>query len=373
MAHKTESNNQITSVSVEGFRSLRSVKDLKLPPLSVLIGSNGAGKSNLIRFFEMISWMLRAQRLQEFIVTHGGGNDQFFMGARQTPRISATICIRTSKGLNEYRFDLLHIPAGDKVIVSGEAYRFSASNKPEPAKWFNVAEYGPEAGLPLKTSTTAKTITHLLRQCATFQFHDTSKFSSLWRWWDVTDNARMRSDGGNLASILHDLRERQPARYAVIVWQIQRVLPNFGDFVLEPVEGKVLLRWRAANSDMTFGPHLTSDGSLRLFCLFTLLNMPLDQLPDVLFFDEPELGLHPHAITLLAEMLKRVSEVRQVFVATQSPYLVDCFELDDLIIARNKDGATALENLSSDHYRDWLENEYLPSNIWLMDPVGGIL
>jgi predicted ATPase len=132
-----------------------------------------------------------------------------------------------------------------------------------------------------------------------------------------------------------------------------------------------LLRWRSRHSDKTFGPNLTSDGSLRLFCLLTLMNLPDEMLPDVMFFDEPELGLHPHAITLVAAMLKRLSQSRQVFIATQSPYMVDCFELENIIVADENHGATRLRLLPREQYQAWLDDDYLLSEIWLKDPVGG--
>ena len=364
-------SNRIRSVSIEGFRSLRHIQNLELPQLTVLIGANGAGKSTLIRFFEMLSWMLKSRNLQEFVLRHGGGDDQFFMGARKTPRIHAEICLETATGSNEYRFDLAHLSAGDAVMVMNEAYRFSDHKRPAKAAWTELRDVGKESGLPGQSNKTAKTICNLLRQCRTYQFHDTSVNASIHNLWDVTESYRLRSDGGNLAAVLLDIQNADPLRYQLIVRQIQRVLPAFKDFVLEPQAGKVLLRWVGKHSDKVFGAHLTSDGSLRLFCLLTLLNLPPERLPDVMFFDEPELGLHPHAITLVAEMFKRLAVSRQVFIATQSPYMVDCFALDNIIVATSKDGETTLQNLPAEQYQQWLEDDYLLSDIWLKTPVGG--
>ena len=364
-------SNRIRSVSIEGFRSLRHIQNLELPQLTVLIGANGAGKSTLIRFFEMLSWMLKSRNLQEFVLRHGGGDDQFFMGARKTPRIHAEICLETATGSNEYRFDLAHLSAGDAVMVMNEAYRFSDHKRPAKAAWTELRDVGKESGLPGQSNKTAKTICNLLRQCQTYQFHDTSVNASIHNLWDVTESYRLRSDGGNLAAVLLDIQNADPLRYQLIVRQIQRVLPAFKDFVLEPQAGKVLLRWVGKHSDKVFGAHLTSDGSLRLFCLLTLLNLPPERLPDVMFFDEPELGLHPHAITLVAEMFKRLAVSRQVFIATQSPYMVDCFALDNIIVATSKDGETTLQNLPAEQYQQWLEDDYLLSDIWLKTPVGG--
>ena len=363
---------RISHVSIRGFRSLRQVDGLSLPPLAVLIGANGSGKSTLLKFFEMLGWMLQGPRLQEFVLRHGGGDDQFFMGARQTPMIQAEIRVTTSTGCHDYRFSLEHLSVNDTVMVKAEAYRSLNLTQEAQAPWQEVASHRSEAGLAAESAPAAKALCHLLRQCAIYQFHDTSDKAAIRLRWDVTDSVRLRSDGGNLAPVLLALREHRWRRYQLVVRQIRRVLPTFKDFVLEPHYGKVDLRWVGLHSDKVFGPHLTSDGSLRLFCLLTLLNLPMEQLPDVMFFDEPELGLHPHAITLVAEMLKRLAQTRQIFIATQSPEMVDCFALDNILVASANDGATLLRNLSPAQYQHWLDDEYRISDLWLKQAVGGL-
>jgi predicted ATPase len=361
---------RITEVTIRGFRSLRSIDKLQLPQLTVLIGANGVGKSSFIRFFEMLGWMLRAQNLQEFVLRQGGGDDQFFMGARRTPSINADVRIETGTGFNDYQFELSHLSAGDTVMLMREAYRYSAKAKPTQAKWTNLSTISKESALTDQENPTARTIYGLLRQCYTYQFHDTSANASIRQHWDTSDSVRLRSDGGNLAAVLLDLQTNERPRYKQIVRQIQRVLPHFDDFVLEPNAGKVLLRWKSNNSDKVFGAHLTSDGSLRLFCLLTLLSLSNERLPDVLFFDEPELGLHPHAIVLVSEMMKRVSQTRQIFIATQSPYMVDCFDLENIIVAEAKNGETQLRNFQRVQYQEWLDDDYLLSDIWLKSAIG---
>lgn len=363
---------RIVRVSMQGFRSFANIENLELPQLTVLIGGNGTGKSNFIRFFEMLNWMLRGQNLQEFILRQGGGDDQLHMGARQTPRMNGEIRIETAQGYNDYRFGLAHLSAGDALMFVDEAYRYSNKSFASEAPWKQLPGAAKEAGLTAITNDpTAKSVVGLLKLCTTYQFHDTSVNAHIRQAWDCDDNAWLRSDGANLAAILLALQQNDIDRYKMIVRQITRVLPDFSDFVLQPQYGKVMLRWRGRHSDKTFGPHLTSDGSLRLFCLLTLLNLPAEMLPDVLFFDEPELGLHPHAITLVAQMLKRVAKISQVFLATQSPYMVDCFELENVIVANTVNGATTLRTLPRNQYQQWLDDDYLLSDIWLKDVVGG--
>ena len=369
---------RIDRFSVKGFRSLKEVGKISFPDLAVIIGSNGAGKSNCIKFFEMLSFMLRSKNLSEFVARNGGADDQLFMGARRTPKLEAEIRIETERGFNDYKFALTHAASstGGRLMFVDEAFRYSDFNHPRPADWIQLNSGTFETGIfdfiqrpdaDPGQQKTARIVVNLLKNCTTYQFHDTSTHSFLKQEWDEDDNRFMRSHGGNLAPILLRLKNEDIKRYKLISRQIQRVLPSFGDFELEPLHGKIALRWQHKYGDKTIGAHLTSDGSLRLFCLMTLLNLPSDMLPDVLFLDEPELGLHPYAITLVSEMLRKVSQTRQVFVATQSPYLVDCFDLENIIVARLKDGATELKTFDKTKYQQWLDDEYQVSDLWLQN------
>ena len=107
--------------------------------------------------------------------------------------------------------------------------------------------------------------------------------------------------------MLHRLEHEDVRRFDLICRHIGRILPPFDRFEIEEGYGKVSLRWKAKSSDKSFGAHLTSDGSLRTFALVTLLNLPPVMLPSVILLDEPELGLHPAAISLVAQMIKQLS------------------------------------------------------------------
>ena len=201
--------------------------------------------------------------------------------------------------------------------------------------------------------------------------HDTSGDSRFKQLWDVTDNASLRGHGGNLAAVLFRLETEDRARFRLICRQIRRVLPSFDTFVLEAPFGKVSLRWKARRSDKTFGAHLTSDGSLRCFALITLLNLPAEMLPDVILLDEPELGLHPTAVELVAEMVKEVGRQRQVMIATQSPLFVDAFGLDRVVVLDLDQEATVLRKINARDYARWLEQDYSPGRLWGKNLLGG--
>ena len=373
---------RLESVRIQGFRSLADVELSGLGATSVLIGSNGSGKSNFIRFFEMLSWMLRSSRLGEFVERHGGADDQLYGGNGTTPRMEAALALSTGMGRNEYRFSLAHVHP-DRFMFADEAFRFIPRNRPEQqtkptwtplgsghreAAIVKVAQSPPSTGA---NRVTARVIVRLLRNCAVHQFHDTSDTSNFKKRWDVEDNNRLRTHGGNLAAVLHRLEHEDNRRFESICRHIRRVLPVFDRFQIDESYGRVMLRWKARGTDKTFGAHLTSDGSLRFFALVTLLNLPREMLPDVLLLDEPELGLHPTAVALIGNMIKALVGDLQIIVATQSPLLVDVFDLDEIVVLDLHNGSTTFRRLDPDAYRDWLDDSFTPGELWQKNLLGG--
>lgn len=362
---------RIKAVRVKGFRSLADIKLDDVRQATVLIGANGSGKSNFIRFFEMLSWMLKAHRLDEFVQRHGGASDQLFGGVKHTSRIDASLTMDTDIGRNEYCFALAHAHP-DRFIFTEEKFRFSDFHKKTIAPWIPLGSGHAEAKIIEQRSadTTAKVIVWLLNNCAVYQFHDTSDSSNFKKKWEAEDNNYLKSHGGNLAAVLHRLEQEDSKRFDLICRQINRILPVFDRFQIEESYGKVSLRWKAKDTSQTFGAHVTSDGSLRFFALVTLLNLPSEMLSNVILLDEPELGLHPAAVNLIASMVKSLAEERQVIVATQSPLFVDSFDLEDILVLELQDGRSHFHKLEPEKYQKWLDS-FTIGELWQKNLLGG--
>ena len=246
--------------------------------------------------------MLRLGRLEEFVERQGGADDQLYGGSRRTERIEAEITLRNDSARNIYHLELQHAHP-DRFFFVRERLR-SAGNGRQP-QWHRLPNRRQETGLVQfaqrynsENAAIARAIVKLLRNCAVYQFHDTSDTSDFKKRWDIEDNHQLHSDGGNLAAVLHRLERVDIKRFELICEHIGSILPVLDRFEIAESYGKVLLRWKHKGTKKTFGAHLTSDGSLRFFALVTLLNLPPDMLPDVLQLDEPELGLHPMAVAL---------------------------------------------------------------------------
>ena len=176
-----------------------------------------------------------------------------------------------------------------------------------------------------------------------------------------------------LPAMLYLYRERYPTAYRRIVAAVKAVAPYFEDFVLEPLRlnpRNIALHWRANGSDYEFGPHQLSDGTIRAIALFTLLLQPEEDLPAMIVLDEPELGLHPAALAVLADLLKLTSGHSQLLIATQSATLIDYFDVPDVVTVNFRDGCSTFDRLEPERLRHWLE-EYRLSELWERNVIGG--
>ncbi len=367
---------RIESVHVKGFRSLADVRLDGIPNPMVLLGPNGTGKSNVLRFFEMLKEMAHL-RLGEFTLRQGGADDQLFGGARLTQRIEATVFFQTTLGRSRFSFVLKHAHP-DRITIAGEQFRSpdpDDGSESDPVFALFDQPIGHESAFVQGSRASTADMRHkkaveLLGDCAHYQFHDTSDCAPVKTRWDVEDNHRLLGHGGNLASVLLSLQANETRRFDLICKQIALAVPDFNGFQNVEHYGKTILRWRSKATGKAIGAHLTSDGSLRCFQLVTLLNLPDEMLPRVVLLDEPELGLHPAAIALISHMVKSLARRRQVIIATQSPHFVDAFGLGEMVVLNLREGRTEVDKPDSTRFGHLLK-EYSTGELWWKGVLGG--
>lgn len=376
-------STRIESIHVEGFRSLADVEILDLHKrAAVLIGPNGSGKSNFLRFFEMVKSIVDYRDLDSFVDERGRADDQLFMGSKVSPEITAEIVLRSDDLCHECQF-VLEFSQPDRLKIAKEEYRTSHSDsrskRPSGNVGKKIVESPPDSTETFKDNGNEMRnppleFVEFFKNFAVHQFHDTSFHSALKKSWDSDDHFRLLPDGGNLAPVLLRIEREDPDRFLSIRECVRGVLPTFDRFEIEERSGKALLRWKPKGHDKTIGAHLTSDGTLRFFALATLLNLPPHMLPSAVFLDEPELGLHPAAISVIGELVRLIALDRQVIVAAQSPLLVDEFELNEIVVFESQKGRTQIRRFDGpgdqDRYRSWLER-YSTGELWQKNVLGG--
>lgn len=365
--------SRLKELTIHGFRSIENLEAFELRDRNVLIGANGAGKSNFVDFFRMLRAMAE-EAFQKFVNQYGGGDGFFFLGPQHTRQISAHL----EFGENIYEFDL-RATAGGGLQISREGVRYTGGAGLGKLRLIGTGSL--ESGLKARRDEPASTregpgvasyVYDAISNWTVYHFHDTSMLSPMRRAQSVRDKQHLRPEASNLAAFLLHLQEDFPDSYALIRDTVRLIAPFFDDFLLEPEEKggeeKVRLEWHQKGSDFPFQPIHLSDGTIRFICLTVALLQP--RLPATIVIDEPELGLHPYAINLLADLIHSASEQTQVIVSTQSPTLLDHFSPDDVVVVNRRDGCSTFERLEPDKLAEWLE-EYSVGELWQKNVVQG--
>lgn len=365
--------NRLEAITLRGFKTIRELDGFRPGSLTVLIGPNGAGKSNFLSFFHMLYPVTYGSVSLEFFVgSHGGASKLLHDGPAITPEIEARLRLHLDAGEVDYQFRLAYA-ADDTLIYAGEGYRLVNGDRTGKASWQMVGA-GHRASMLADSelyNDTTDAIARALRNMFTFHFHDTSVTSRLRRKAEITSDRQFRYDGSSLAPFLYRLQKEEGRSYQRIVETLRLILPFFSDFVLEPDSDNLLLAWREFDSDQVFSASQAADGMLRAIALVTLLLLPDERLPNLLIIDEPELGLHPYAINVVAGLIRAASKKVQVIVATQSTAFIDCFAPGDIVVVEREGRESTFKRLEdTEALQEW-RKEYSLSELWEKNVIGG--
>jgi predicted ATPase len=354
--------SSLARLTLRGFKTIRELKDFEPGRIAVLIGPNGAGKTNFLSFFRMLSTALNSG-LQLYVAEQGGASSLLHDGAAKTREIGAAIEIEHEAGSSRYGFRLVYA-AGDTLIFADEWLDADSQGKSvghREASLTSAAEAGDKS---------SRLLLDVLRSIVVYQFDNTSPESRIRNKWPMDDGVGLKNDGANLAPLLYRLQIYEREYYRRISETLRLILPFFVQFEFQPEYGHLLIRWRERNSDRVFSAAQASDGMLRIMALVALLQQPEKDLPNVLILDEPELGLHPYAIEVLAAMIQSASQHTQVIVATQSVSLIDRFEPHDIVVTERTGRESTFRRLKDDELSEW-RDQYTLSELWEKNVLGG--
>ncbi len=361
---------KIDKITIKGFKSIRSLEKFELGDLNVLIGANGVGKSNFVGYFKLLHELVEG-RLKLWTSKQGGADRVLSYGVKETKEFLSVIRF----GDNGYTAELVPTAESAFTFKSEKLYfngPYHGVTQPNLGSGHNESNLKAE----IKGGTSAKVAQFCYSAISSwkvFHFHDTSDTAAMKRICSLHDNAYLRADASNLAAYLYKLSKEHSDVYNQICKIVRLAVPFFDNFVLKPTtldsgEEQIRLLWQQANSDYALWPSQLSDGSIRFICLVTALLQPLP--PSTIIIDEPELGLHPYAITLLGALLRSASLRMQVIVSTQSVPLLNEFELENLIVVEREQGASVFKRLKQADFESWLE-DYSVGELWEKNILGG--
>jgi len=365
------SNNmgKLNQLEIEGYKSIKSLS-LELNALNIVIGANGVGKSNFIGFFKFINKILDKD-LELYTAKQRGANKILHFGKKTTEKLFFKLIFKP----NGYLATLIPNNA-DKFIFKEEAVGFFGEDigyEGGTKEYWLDSKGNKESALPNRPSSgdISGHVVGYLKDWKVYHFHDTSQTSKMKDTCNINDNKVLAEDAANLAAFLYAIQEDNEISYKKIVKTIQRVAPFFHNFILEPETNNkdtIKLKWKHKGSDEYFDANDLSDGTLRFIALTTLLLQP--NLPTIILLDEPELGLHPFALKLLASIFRVVSQKTQIIASTQSPTFADEFDMEDIIVADRIDNISVFNRLDESQYKNWID-EYTLGELWQKNLIGG--
>ncbi len=369
----TQNVPELDHITLKGFKSIASIEKLDLHPINLIIGPNGSGKPNFIGVFSFLN-AIRQGHLNDYVRKSGGAEQLLHFGSKTTEEILFRISFRQE--LNQY--ELILKPTADDSLYPAKERAVFRDKKRYPDHPANEVlqsrENGKEAGISDPGATgMVNWVRQRLGRWRLYHVHDTSAASPLRKTAKLNDNAFLRPDGANLPAFLYLLLNKYPDAYGLLRRTVQQVAPFFDDFQLRPDplnDETIRLEWKHKNSDQYFSASSLSDGTLRFIALATLFLQPVQFLPSMILVDEPELGLHPHAITILSSLIKQASQTSQVILSTQSTLLLDHFEPEDVLVADRIEGSTHFTRLDSQKLAAWLE-DYSLGQLWEKNELGG--
>lgn len=347
----------VNKIRIQGYKSFRD-SSVDLGNLNLLVGSNGAGKSNFLSLFELLNNAFE-QRLVSYVATIGGVDKLLFQGRKATDKIDIKLL------MNDNSYELILQEADGKLLVAEERLGYRSDT-------IDISSYTPEANIKSYNGMTrGGYIKKYLSDIRKFHFHDTGRRSPFASECHVINDAyTLYSNGENIASILFRIQREKPILYQRIIKIIQSVAPYFSDFYFNVSPADTLrLQWRDKYSEMIYGPNDLSDGTIRFIALVTLFMQPV--LPSVVVIDEPELGLHPVAIQKLAGLMSAASKKGcQIIAATQSADLIGNFSPENVMTVDQEDGQTIINQLSNEDLGHWL-NDYTLGDLWKQNIMKG--
>jgi predicted ATPase len=376
-------------IKIEGFRSFKKV-ELEMPRLAVLIGPNGGGKSN---FLDLMSLMSEAAQGQlEKGVGIRGGADCVGFGFSSLRNVFVEFHFQ-GESLPNVRFKL----GFDVAFATSNVQVEEVVEEPTTERngQLSVVKRDRNECVFREGEIEERKTLEWASELAIFQVRDLSKYPTpyrllsniqewtLYRDIDVGPESPVRQpelvrpavrllpDGRNLSSVLYAMQQDHEETWEDILGILKTAYPDFEKLRVPAGggDGKVHLRWfERPHEKEGLSANLLSDGTLKLLCLIAILKSPNP--PPLICIDEPELGLHPDWIELVAELLQDAAVRTQVIVATHSPHIVAKLDPDQVIVTEKENGETRLERLSSSDLEKWLRDFNL-ADLWLAGHIGG--
>ncbi|MEG4490225.1 AAA family ATPase [Microcoleus sp. D3_18_C4] len=395
-----EGKRFIHSLQLQNFLSYGSEGEkIELQPLNVLIGTNASGKSNFIEAMGVLK--ATSTDLPAPIRQGGGISDFLWKGEKGTPTAKIEAILDYPERTMPLRYQISFTAVGQRLEVVDEAIEDRAprnSSESQPFFYYRYNDRGrPVINVIQDNEQQPRTLRNLRRediipdQSILSQRKDPelypelsylgNKFADigLYRNWQTGRDSVSRKaqqtdlpehplleDGGNLGLVLNNLQYQLGSR--LIIEKLQLFYDAAEELSIKIYGGTVQIFIRETGLIQPIPATRLSDGTLRYLFLIALLLDPTP--PPLICIEEPEIGLHPDILPVVAEMLIEASQRTQLIVTTHSDALVSALSPESVLICDRDDRGSHLNRLDPERLKKWLEN-YTLGDLWRMGEIGG--
>lgn len=354
----------ITHLTIEGFRSLKRV-EWSPAPLNVLIGPNGSGKSNLLRGLRLLRSAARGT-LHDDILASGGMGALVWDSRAQLIMWNVTLA---NKPLH-YRLALQRLGSGAEYVIARELLQERNDQETLIDRHSRqVTIYAEQLDLSLRPNAERETALHFgrydkkvdavgerLRSIAVYHDLNVHEGAPLRQASLARRETTLSADGHNLIPVLHTLYSTDRAFKETMNNAMSAAFGReFEELIFPPAADQrvdMRIRWRSLRTEQSTAN--LSDGTLRFLMLVAILAAPTDN--EVIAIDEPELGLHPHMLPIIAELAQQASERSQIIFTTHSPQFLDAFaEPPATTVVTLENGESKFEMLAGQDLAAWLQ------------------
>jgi predicted ATPase len=367
---------------------------------NVLIGINGSGKTNLFRLFQMVEYAFSGAGLAKFILERSGGLDNIlYHGDRDSDKIRIELMLDHQK-VNNYGFvfgeDLIYEIELAKVnstqnytvterfsTISGFEYLSFKNGK---GKLTEISESGKATSIGYDNFDSQElalakvndsdrywpitTLSNAFKEIIVYRYFDTTENSGLRKPVLATSGKKLSSDGSNLIQIINTLKINYKSDHRKILNALKEVNPNFDGIDLNLVGTQIELMLEEKGLNKSVHVSNLSDGTLRFLCLLSIFCNP--QRGGFICIDEPEVGLHPDMLLLIADLAKAAGEESTILLSTHSELLLNHFDLNQIrVFERTEDGGTEVKSFDKGAFSEWFD-QYSLGQLWRNGSIGGV-
>lgn len=358
----------IEKLRVKNYKSLEDV-EVPLRPLTVFVGPNNSGKSNILDCLEFVKDLAFSRPTAMAVAGRGGFTDLVWGGDHaRAIDIQLDGRVADEKGqqrlftyeveitgpptgyiINKEVFTLFEGGTGRRLLERTGDAQVKTWSEQDPSQETGVWGLGePRLGIYQVGASqdprhrTLASFASAVENWGFFRFAPSDMGSP----GPARKEAYLSEEGQNLASILISIQSEDRRTFAELESYLNTALPEVEDFSVGLTEdNRAFFRWREAGlpSDFRVKSWMSSDGTRQILGLLALVFAP--RMRPLLTMEEPENFIHPGLLELVAGLLKSISMKTQTLVSTHSPYLLNYLSPEDLVVVEKKDGRTRVTSV----------------------------